>query len=196
MLPTITYEWDSRELKVFRGGKIEDALGRAMHGAGGLAIRRIKTTSIKDVREKKTLKAGRLRAGLPLIYPSNNRGKAAGSLEWIMKVSGRGIALAEYQHRQTKAGVLVTVNKGRPKLVKGAFVARMKSGHKGIFIRRTVAGKKSRRLPIDEFFSTRISDVFGDAGFIPKLHALGAETVSSEFSRLFSVGLQKLGRAA
>lgn len=51
--------------------------------------------------------------------------------------TGRPLALMNYSSRQTKKGVSVQVRKDRPrKVVAGAFMATMKSGHKGVYWRK------------------------------------------------------------
>lgn len=184
---TLTLSWDSRDLEVLRGGRIEGALLRALRKAGGDAARALQVGTGKLVRQRKALKVARVKRGLPLHFPRNKAGIS--DLEWRMDVSGELVPLAEYPHRQTKRGVMVSVNVGARKLVKSAFVARMRSGHVGVFRRR---GEK--RLPIDEGFSTRLSDVVQDSGFIPFVQAGAQARFESAFKRLLPLELGKLRR--
>jgi hypothetical protein len=51
--------------------------------------------------------------------------------------TGKPLALIDYSARQTQKGVSVQVRKDRPrKVVRSAFIASMKSGHKGVFWRQ------------------------------------------------------------
>lgn len=59
--------------------------------------------------------------------------------------AGRRLAIIKFRAKQTATGVNVEIRRGRRKAVKGAFIARMRSGHVGVMRRR---GKK--RLPIAE----------------------------------------------
>jgi hypothetical protein len=191
--PQLTLEWDSRDLEVFRGGKIEKALRDALSKAGGDAIRFIRTGTTKLVRQRKRMKLARLRAGLPLFFP---RSKAEISqLVWRMDVSGEPVPLSEFPYRVVRrkegrrhgGGVMVQVNVGRRTLVRSAFVARMQSGHVGIFRRRG-----EERLPIDEAFTSRISDVAQDSGFIPFVQAGAQARFASSFQRVLPLELGKL----
>lgn len=57
--------------------------------------------------------------------------------------SGRPIPLIQFSARQTSKGVSVNVLKGR-KLIEGAFIATMPSGHRGVFVREP--GAKHRKV--------------------------------------------------
>lgn len=186
----ITLEWDSRELEQFRDRRIERALQRALSKAGGDAIRFLRTGSSRLIRQRKKLRASRVRRGLSLAFPP--AGTDIAGLEWRMDVSGEPVPLGEFPHRfvprkngrRHGGGVRVQVNVGKWTLVRSAFVARMKSGHVGIFRRRGEA-----RLPIDEAFTSRISDVVQDSGFIPYVQAGAQVRFDSSFRRLFPLEL-------
>lgn len=77
-----------------------------------------------------------------------------------IRVSQRPMPLAAFSPRQTKKGVSVNIL-GKRKLIKGAFMAQMISGHKGVFargryvnrefvFRKTRVIKTGPDLPIDE----------------------------------------------
>jgi hypothetical protein len=173
-------------LSGLKGSKqINRALTRALAKAGSDAARALKTAANKRVRQRKRFKLARLRAAMPLYFPRNK--KDINNLVWRMDVSGKPVPLAEFPYRQTKKGVSVAVNNGKRALVKGAFVARMKSGHVGIYRRR---GKE--RLPIDEAFTTRVSDVFNDSGMIPDLKKRTNAVFRASFGRLLPIELGKV----
>jgi len=73
-----------------------------------------------------------------------SRATEQNSSAWIAS-TGRPIALIDYSARETKKGVSVQVRKDRArKVVPGAFIATMKSGHKGVYWRKwhgTKSGK-------------------------------------------------------
>jgi hypothetical protein len=79
----------------------------------------------------------------------------------IVSVSGRPIPIVEFAARQTAAGVTVKV-KGTRKLLRGAFLATMPSGHVGVFYRRGVAGSRVGRTPIDQVFSISLPVAFSN----------------------------------
>jgi len=186
-------EWDSRSLEVFRGRRIEEALRRALSKAGGDAIRFVRTGTGKLVRQRKRMKLGRVRAGLPIFFPANK--SQISDLLWRMDVSGVPVPLSEFPHRVVRrkegrrhgGGVMVEVNVGKRQLVKSAFVARMGSGHVGIFRRRGEA-----RLPIDEAFTSRLSDVVQDNGFVPFVYAGAQARFAATFARLLPTELSKV----
>lgn len=183
---TIECTWDRRALDVLiKGRGVEAAIIRAVSKAGGDAIRAMKADSSRKVRERKRLKLSTVNKSLPIRFPTGKRDLH--SMVWRMDVSGRPIPVAEFPHRQVRKGVSAEITKGRRKLIKGAFTATLRSGHAGVFRRRGKA-----RLPIDEAFTTRVSDVFRDPGFIPQVHARTAAVLNAALARLLPVELAKL----
>lgn len=79
----------------------------------------------------------------------------------VISVSGRPIPIIQFDARQTRLGVTVKV-KGARKLLRGAFIATMPSGHQGVFYRRGVAGARAPRLPIDQVFSISLPVAFSN----------------------------------
>jgi hypothetical protein len=96
--------------------------------------------------------------------------------------SGKPLPLIEYSARQTKKGVSFQVKRDRSRFfMERAFIATMKSGHKGIFERNLYGAKpgvkfvskktknieyghlpKKYRLPIHELFSSRVCDILSN----------------------------------
>jgi len=180
----LTLEWDSRALDAFRGRKVDAALQRALSKAGGDAIRAMKAASGRCVRQRKRMKVKAVNAELPIVFPKT---KAIEGLIWRMKVGARPVPVVDFPHRQNRAGVVVKINRSSNKLIKSAFVATMRSGHKGVFARTS---KKS--LPIKELFTTRVSDVFADAGLIPAIQTHGQKVFGQSFARLLPLEIAKL----
>ncbi len=180
----MTFSWDSRETAIFRDRKIERALFNALSKSGNDAIRAMQAAAGRSVRQRKRLKVKFVKESLPLIFA---RGKTIDTLEWKMKVSGRAIPVSAYPHRQGKRGVTVAINTGARKLIKHAFTATMRSGHKGVFLREGKA-----RLPIRELFTTRVSDVFADNGMIPAVMARTQKVFGESFARLLPLELAKI----
>lgn len=144
----------------------------------------MKAESSRLVRARKKFKVAKVNQSLPLTFPS--AGAPIHRLVWRMDVSGQTMPLSAFPARQTRKGVVVQVNAGSPKLFKSAFLATMKSGHTGVFYRQGAA-----RLPIDEAFSTRISDVFHDEGMIPAVQARAQSVFASAFARLLPQELKR-----
>lgn len=157
----------------------------ALSKAGGDAIRGLKITSRRYAQTKKRMKAGRLNAGLPLTFPKGVT--YIRDLEWRMDVTSDYALVSSYTGaRQTRLGVTVGINKGTRALIKGAFIATMKSGHVGVFL-RTGPG----RFPIKELFTTRVADVFNDNGMTDEAFTRAQETFSKSFERLYPLELAK-----
>ena len=181
MAATIIFEWDSRDLQVWRKRSVESALARALAKSGGDAVRAMKAESSRQVRAKKKFKVALVNKSLPVTYPTS---KEISRLAWRMDVSGALVPVAAFPHRQTRRGVSVAINVGARKTIKSAFIATMRSGHEGVFMRR---GKK--RLPIKEAFTTRVSDVFMNSGFIPLIQLKAQGVFAKAFERLLPVEL-------
>lgn len=73
-------------------------------------------------------------------------------------VTGNRIPLIDFGARQTKRGVSADTGQGR-KVYPHTFIAKMRSGHVGVFQRKTI-GRGSKRLPIIERFGPSLPLVF------------------------------------
>jgi hypothetical protein len=199
---TLTLRWDTSKIEHLKNHGLERALFRAVSRAGGDAIRAMRTSSRRSVQFRKRMKSERVQRGLPMFFPRGPRELA--QLVWRVGVSGEVVPVSAFPFRQVRRGVSVAINRGKRQIIPGAFVATMRSGHVGVFSRRAdpMAAFKStkrrsklparvRRLPIDEAFTTRISDVFGDSGMIPAVHARGQAVFSSAFDRLLALELSR-----
>lgn len=179
----IEFIWDPRHLEIWRKKVVESVMAKVTARAGNDGIRTLQIESTRKIRGRKRFKVGRVKRGLPLVFPTS---KEIAKLEWKMDVSGAIVPLAAFPHRQTKKGVAVAVNIGQRKTIRSAFIATMKSGHEGIFLR-----KKGTRK-IKEAFTTRISDVFDDHGFIPAVQAKAQTKFAATFDRLMALELARV----
>lgn len=179
----VTYTWDQGQLRMWQGPSVQRAVTRALTKSLRDGLRTLKTESSRYVRSRKRLKVSRVNKGLP-TYSS---GKDISDLQAVMRVSGAPIPLVEYPYNVTSQGVSVAVNVGKRMLIRSAFEATMRSGHTGIFRRE---GKS--RLPIRELYSTKISDVFNDAGMLPAVLAKTMTSFGKTFDRVLPLELDKL----
>jgi hypothetical protein len=187
-MSAIEFTWDSRDLAVWRGGGVERALTRALGLAGNQALRWMQKDSISAVRARKLLREQVVKDGLPLVFPG--RKATIRAMAWVMKVSGEPMAISRYPHIQTKRGVSFRINtQGGTKRIKSAFTARMRSGHEGVFLR-----KGKGRLPIQELWTSRISDVMKDQGTIPAIEAKAYAKMQTVFAKGLERELKKLRR--
>src|SRR5512139_1372286 len=139
---SVSVTWDKNAIAGLRPGPLKSATLRALRKAGATALRDMRAEASKRVRARKRIKASYVRKALTM---RRARGSDLARLEWAVDVSGDAVPLVAYPARQTKKGVSVEVNRGKRTLLKGAFVATMRSGHKGVFRREGMA-----RLPIAE----------------------------------------------
>lgn len=127
-----------RDLEKLEGSVKHRVLGRALNRT----ITGVRTDVSSGIRKRLNVKASDVRKVI-----SVRRARAA-ELSAEIVIAGKGAPLAVFGARQTKKGVTIKVLRGGArKTIRGAFIATMKSGHKGVFVRR---GK--RQLPIDERF--------------------------------------------
>ncbi len=137
----------TRELKRFGRSGVDKATVRAMNSG----IRSAKTAAKRSISKQRFLSAKQAEAGLKVIFATPTRQQ--------VEIRGRGRMLPLTQlktgvnnPKQQSLGVKVNVAQGRRTLIKGGFIARMPSGHVGVFVRKHLGGGPERvpRLPIQE----------------------------------------------
>lgn len=120
----------------------------------------VKTGAAREVRAAGyNLKISDIKKGLSIVRAT------PGQLTAKVVASGRPIPLIGYGARKSSKGVSVSVLHGR-KVISGAFIATMPSGHKGVFIRVGKQHKKVSKgghavwsgLPIKELFGPSLPD--------------------------------------
>ncbi|MBU1054850.1 MAG: hypothetical protein KKC46_13640 [Proteobacteria bacterium] len=130
------------------------------------------------------------------------------SLKASFICTGRPLPLINYNVKQTNTGVLVQVKKNRPlKIIPKAFIATVRTakqkelgyaGHKGVFWRKwhekKTLSKKGRffaagtlpakyRLPIEQLFGPRISDIISNKPIIDKIQKKACERLIKNTER-------------
>ncbi len=183
-MPELIVSWDAKSLQVLRTAAVEQAVFRALKKAGGDALRALRAEAKRNTRERVAIRAGYLASSaFPLRYAT---GRTVGELVWTMRVSGKAVPLGEYPRRQTKKGVSVEVQLGKRALVKGAFLARAKSGRQSVFLRPS-----KLRYPMGHRLGLSVADSMAD-GRTPAAALERAEKVLAQgFSRLFPLELGK-----
>lgn len=149
------------------------ALVRALNKMGQQVI----TASSREVRKAGyNLKAAEIKKSLKLKRATQ------GNYTATVTASGRPIPLILYGARQTAKGVTVSVLNGR-KVIPGAFIATMPTGHTGVFVLQPggkhrkfkKAGKTSwHQLPIRELYGPAIPDAMANANVRDAVDALVA----------------------
>lgn len=184
-------DWDSSQTHAFKSRGLEKALFKALSKAGGDALRKMRTDGKQRVRGRKRIKAGAVAKSMRLTYPRGSQDIE--SLVWQMDVSGKPQPVVTYPSRQTAKGVSVVINEGKRVLIKSAFIATMRSGHKGVFVRTgEKVGPRGGKNPIKELFTSRVTDVFHDDGMIPSIFAQANVVFRSSFDRLLPLEVARL----
>lgn len=173
---------DRAEIEKFAG--LGKGVANAAFKAGRDALKVMRTTSRRTIQFRKRFKAKVVNDALVLTFPKT---KELDSLLWRMDVKGTRIPVMAFNPRQVRKGVSVAINQGKRKVIPGAFIATMKSGHEGVY--RRVGGVK--RLPIRELYTTRVADLFADAGMIPAVVAQTLRAFDVTFSRVLPHELGK-----
>lgn len=129
------------------------------------------------------------------------------SLSGVFTSTGKPVPLIEYGARQTTKGVSVQVKRSNPRsVVVGAFIATMKSGHKGVFwrewhqaIRKPVNrnipyGKlpKQYRLPIAQRFGPRVPDILSNEPVMTAVLKKADDRMHTNIDRQINYELSKL----
>lgn len=179
----IAVSWNSAELAALHPGRIGPAIRRAVRKAGMTALRDMRAEASKRVRARKRIKAGVVSKALRMRRP---RGGDVDGAEWAIDVRGARTSLTAYPVRQTKRGVSVEVNRGKRTLLPGAFIATMKSGHRGVWMREAKS-----RLPIREILGSRPVDALLHKGEAEAVQQRGARTFAGTFDRLLPLELAK-----
>lgn len=182
-MTTINVKFDRRGLAALEPGPLKRATLRALRKAGATALRDMRSEATKRIRKRKRIKTKFIREALTLARP---KGSDIASMAWALNVSGEPVPLVAYPHRQTGKGVSVEVNRGKRTLIKGAFVATMKSGHEGVFRRRGKA-----RLPIEELRGSRPVDALLHEGEAQGVAERGAKSFGDTFTRVLPLELGK-----
>lgn len=156
-----------------------------------------KTAAAREVRSAGyNLKASVIKAQMRV------KRATPGQLTASVVASGRPIPLIQYGARQTGRGVSVSVQKGR-KVIAGAFIATMRSGHVGVYVRESggkhvkvkKGGKASwHELPIRQLFGPSVPDALANKAVQDALQTLVAEKLPRLIEHEHAWLRKKLGR--
>lgn len=119
--------------------------------------------------------------------------------------AGKPLPLSEYSVRQTKKGVSVQVKRARPrKVIPGAFIATMKSQHKGVFWRKWHGERQAKRadlrygrlprkyrLPIEQRYGPRVPDIMSNDPVMKHILGKAGERLHSNLAHETQYELSK-----
>lgn len=191
----VAIKFESAELGVLKPGKMKAAILRALRKAGITALRDMRSEAVKRIRERKAIKPKYISRA---ITTKRAGGSDIDHMEWSVRLSGEPVPLVAYPLRKVKGktgrrgmgprspgGVSVEVNRGKRTIVRGAFVATMRSGHVGVFRRQSLS-----RLPIRELLGSRPVDALLHRGESEAVAARGGESLASTFARLLPLEIE------
>lgn len=182
-MTAISVTWDKSGLAPLAPGPFKRAVVRALRKAGSTALRDMRSEAVKRIRKRKAIRPRFISRAITL---RRAKGSDIAALEWAVNLSGDPVPLTAYPHRQTAKGVSVEVNRGKRTLIKGSFVATMRSGHEGVFRRRAKG-----RLPIDELRGSRPVDALLHEGEAQGVADRGGKTLRDTFARLLPMEIRK-----
>lgn len=165
--------------------RINGAMPRAVTRALNAAIRKAQSEAVKGVAREIGIKQKTAR-GATKLRLANRRRLAAD-----VTARGRRIPLVEMGGRQTRQGVTYK-SRGKRQLIKGAFIAKMKSGHVGAFKRRYY-GQNSKRLPIDEKLGPSIPLLFVQDHIAEAMDKAARQVWGKELARQVNLARREAG---
>lgn len=174
-------------LKSFERAVIDRAIVSALNRCAEMA----RTDASRELRAAGyNIRASTIKASISISHAGPGR------LVAKLRVNRKPIPLMLYEARQTTAGVSVKV-KGSRSVIKGAFIAKMKSGHLGVFERapgakhkRVIVNGKARSssLPITQLFGPSV----GGAYAADTVQAAMARAIANNFNRRFAHEMKRL----
>ena len=168
----------SAAVKKLANGDAGRIIASATRRAGSSALRKMNTAARRRVRERKRIRLADIKRVIKVVRPSGLR------MEWAIEVHEKPLPLTAYGPRQVRRGVSVGINRGKRSIVRGGFIARMPSGHRGVFVRRG-----SDRLPIDEQFGSRVVDAVSKPEDAVVINGVGEREFYASLRRLLDASL-------
>ena len=135
-------------IKKFESALNKEELGKGIARALNKTIAGVRTDVVKDVRKVYKLKAGDVRKTLNLYKANATRQEAN------MVSKDARLGLYKFAAKQNKRGTSAAIKDSR-KTIAHAFIATMKNGHVGVFIRTDKRDANNRQI-IEEIDSISI----------------------------------------
>lgn len=161
----ITFDLSAESARLLSqvGSATKRAIDAATKRAGASAARKMRAEASRQVRKKKAIKLSAAKKRIQLIR------KGAGA--YLIRVDGTPLPIGAFKMRQLLKGVKFQANRGSWSTYRGAFIAQMKSGHRGAFRRgkpekspraryQSDGGKQHKHLPIKELYTSGLSSTF------------------------------------
>lgn len=154
--------------------EFRDVDDKIVRQAAASALNRVamqaRTQASRTIARRYGLPTGAIRKSLVISGRANRL-----QLTAYLKAEGVNLPLIVFKARQTRQGVTVKVGSRRT-LVKSAFIATMKSGHRGVYSRGRYApsgfAPSNKRLPITELVGVGVPTAFRNVEVQSALRAL------------------------
>jgi hypothetical protein len=183
-------EIDDKELERLKTvlAGVPKGAARAISSAANRAASAARTEATKQVRAQYIIKAQDVRSPISIEKASVSR------LTATLRASGRVIPLSKFrisprspnQSRPLRAQVKKGSSGG---IVQHAFVAKMPSGHAGVYMRKT-----RRRLPIKELFGPSVPHMIGSKEVMEKIEVRAAEVLEDRLEHEITRLLRGYGK--
>ena len=159
--------------------KLNKNIPKATSRALNKAIVKVKTEAKRDLSQRMGIAAKKVSQSFRVIKANVSNLKA------YINARGAHIQLIYFKRtRQLKKGVKSQAW-GKDKLYRGTFIAKMNSGHKGVFtrlFRKSIAGEPIN-LPIKELYGPSVPKEMNEKIVIKKMRTVGRITFWNEFKR-------------
>lgn len=147
----LTLRIDKPFEQLLGGQRLQEVSLKVAQMAGRDAQRTMKTEATKHIRARKNIKL----SSVQRLMSTPTR-KQAKQIQWVVHVKGEVSPMIGYDPKKTKKGVTVRINKGGPrKLLPHAFIATMRSGHEGVFIRQGGYTQRRKVQGTRTFYGTK-----------------------------------------
>ncbi|MER9706048.1 phage tail protein [Mesorhizobium sp. M0204] len=168
----IKVDWKTAEVKALMRRLQPPRLNQALSVSVNTTAKQVRTTAARIVAKAGGLKRRDVDPSIR-IYPYST----PATLTAVVRGSGRPIALVKFAARQAKAGV--TANAwGTRKLYKHTFIATMRSGHEGVFVRTS-----KQRNPIKELWGAGVTQVMSQAITMGEIEAEAQDKLTTNVIR-------------
>ena len=183
------------------------ALPKSTRQAMNKTITAVRSVAVKAIAKDLRIKQKAVRA-------ATRKKPAKGNTIWLLVASviayGGWIPLIQYKARQTRRGVTHAASRGKGrKLIPGAFIARMPSGHRGVYLRQggSNMGRGPRRrvksgasmgkyyrpsLPIRELWGGHIPRSMLGPYVMESIDSMAYRRFQKEFHRALTWNIEKV----
>ncbi len=192
---------DLNEVKRILKG-LKEAVPKVTRMAVNKTLTGVRTDATNEVAEVVALKKKIIRDTITVTKLGRHSSAA------YVRCRGKRLPLMVFGARQLKSGKGVSVKvlktEGR-KIIKHAFIAKMSTGHEGVFWRKYKGPRapwkkqfpyarlpKQYRLPINELFSFAVPDVMGHGPAMAEIMRLAGIRLKKEVDRAINYELSKL----